>query len=241
MLRDKRTHTISGHTWVGVGSFFVYVAILWPQNSYIWPILLCLVSWSPKVANIFPMEWRYLSIDIFLMDYPHAVSITERTRSVNIWRKDIGSPIPWRSGDMWIQLKNLNHCCQAVVSLWNAVEEKPLVRSFWTALKSNYSWTQKVEISDARGFFCRKLHRNYWSNFRPKKRVSLGAASTILLYSTFMRLMDLSMTWLHMMRSRSLSRGPTVVSVITLPWLYQPCARVLYTDVRLCSIRDIYG
>ena len=89
---------------------------------------------------------------LFLVGYPPDSSNIEIARSENIWRKGIGSPVTWRSGEMCSQLQNLRHCHQALVSFWKTVGWESWMINGWSALNSCATCTRMGEGSDTKFF-----------------------------------------------------------------------------------------
>ena len=107
-----------GRTHVGGGSRLAYVASFWPNRNSSLPNLLCVGLLAPTAQSIWPIERRYCYKDCFLFRILMADRRPARTRSAKIWRKGIGSPMPWRSTGISSHLHNLRHWDQAVESFW---------------------------------------------------------------------------------------------------------------------------
>ena len=112
-----------GHTRLGVELFFVYVASCHTRRKLSFPKTLFRSLLYPTAENILPMEHRCYSTDFILIGIPPFFIILAHTRSEKIWRKETGYPMPLRSGGIFIQMRNLHHWMQAVLSFWYTVAE----------------------------------------------------------------------------------------------------------------------
>ena len=97
-------------------------------------------SLVPTVANIFPKEQRYCSTLHFEIGSPLAACTLDHTHSAKLFRKGVGSLIPWRLVRMHNQVKKASQYFHTVLSFLSVELEIPAATVLCAAsYTDNYS------------------------------------------------------------------------------------------------------